>query len=72
MTCYFRHMREMFEEIGIEVTPENKKDIDRAIHTLVHVTYKDCPATWRAVKERLAQDQAAFLADLRTALAVFI
>jgi len=55
MSCYFRHMADIFEEAGVEVTPRNRKDVDRKIHEIVGVTYKDCPATWRKVKEMKAE-----------------
>lgn len=51
MSCYFRHMQEILEQAGIEVTAENKKDIDRAIHTIVDTEYKNCPEAWKKVKE---------------------
>jgi hypothetical protein len=57
MSCYFRHMKDLFGELGIEVTPENKKKIDAAIHTLVEVDYKDCPAAWRQVKVNLSDEE---------------
>ncbi len=50
MSCYFRHMQEIFAEAGIQVTPANKKQIDQAIHNLVDVEYKNCPAAWKAIK----------------------
>jgi hypothetical protein len=31
------------------------------------VEYKDCSSTWRAVKERLAEDEGAFIERLRNA-----
>ena len=34
MSCYFRHLKDIFEEAGVEVTKENKKEIDRVIHDL--------------------------------------
>ncbi len=68
MTCYFRHLKEVFDKAGIEVTKENKRDLDRAIHAHVGVEYKDCPSTWSAVKARLAEDEGAFLGVLREAL----
>ena len=40
MSCYFRHMKDVFEEAGVAVTNENKKVIDRIIHSLVNVEYK--------------------------------
>ncbi len=65
MTCYFRHMKAIFDEVGIEITQENKKDIDRIIHGIVGVTYKDCPSTWKAVKARLAEDEEVFILELK-------
>jgi len=67
MTCYFRHMKDVFSRAGIEITQANKKDIDRAIHDYVGVEYKNCSPTWKAVKERLAEDEESFLEMLRNA-----
>jgi len=50
MSCYFRHLKDILSEAGIEVTPGNKRQLDQAIHDAVEVTYKDCPATWRRLK----------------------
>jgi hypothetical protein len=44
-------MEEIFRDAGIEVTKENKKDIDRAIHKIVDTDYKNCPDAWKKVKE---------------------
>ena len=67
MTCYFRHLKDVFDKAGIEVTKENKRDLDRAIHAHMGVEYKDCSSTWRAVKASLAEDEEAFLGVLREA-----
>jgi hypothetical protein len=56
MSCYFRHIGDIFAEAGIEVTPEKRKDVDRKIHAIVGVEYKDCPATWRKIKEMKAEE----------------
>lgn len=72
MSCYFRHMQDVLEEAGIEVTKANKKDVDRIIHGLVAVEYKNCSPAWKAVKERIQGDakaRARFIAGLRKALA---
>ncbi len=53
MSCYFRHIKDLLDEAGIEVTPGNKKDIDRAFHQIVGVVYKDCPATWKKLKQEI-------------------
>jgi len=68
MTCYFRNMKETFDEIGLEVTQENKKEIDRVIHNLVGVKYKDCSSTWREVKKRRSEDEGEFMRALKQAL----
>ncbi len=57
MSCYFRHMKDIFTEAGIEVTATNKKEIDKAIHQIVNVSYKNCPATWREIKMGTADSQ---------------
>lgn len=64
MTCYFRHLNGIFRKAGIEVTDQNKREIDRVIHEIVGVEYKNCPAAWKKVKERLAEDEAAFVSRL--------
>lgn len=68
MTCYFRHMKDVFEGAGIAVTSENRKEIDRIIHAIVGVEYKDCSSTWRAVKMRLEENEEAFIVTLKAAL----
>ena len=59
MSCYFRHMKEILEEAGVEVTKENKKEIDRIIHGIVDVEYKNCSPAWKAVKEHIKGDDKA-------------
>lgn len=58
MSCYFRHMKDILDEAGIEVTKENKRRIDSAIHGIVAVEYKDCSATWKAIKRDVLSDEA--------------
>jgi len=59
-------MKDVFERAGVVVTKENRKDVDRAIHSIVGVEYKSCPDTWRAVKARLSEDEDAFIQELRS------
>ncbi len=54
MSCYFRHLQDIFNEAGIKVTPTNKKEIDQAIHQIVKVSHKNCPATWKEIKLGIA------------------
>lgn len=61
-------MKGLFDEIEVEVTPQNRHEIDRRIHELVGADYKDCPSTGREVKKRMTEDRVAFAASLRAAL----
>ncbi len=65
MTCYFRHLQEIFKKAGIEVAKENKQDIDRVIHRIVGVEYKNCPVAWREVKRSIAADEEGFVSTLK-------
>jgi hypothetical protein len=71
MSCYFRHIKDIFDFAGIEVTAKNKKDIDRIIHELVAVDYKDCPKAWKALKAEITSRQGgreAFARKLKAKL----
>lgn len=50
MSCYFRQLKDIFAAAGIEVTPQNKKQLDRAFHSIVGVEFKECPTTWKKLK----------------------
>ena len=67
MTCYFRHLKQVFEKAGIEVSPANKRELDRIIHNIVNVDYKNCPDTWRQVKKLILEDEANFASMLKDA-----
>jgi hypothetical protein len=68
MTCYFRHLKTIFEKTGITITKENKKDVDRVIHRIVGIEYKNCSATWKEVKKRIAEDEESFVNTLKSKL----
>jgi predicted Fe-Mo cluster-binding NifX family protein len=57
MSCYFRHLKEIFDEAGIKVTSGNRKQIDQAIHQLVGVTYKECPHAWKTLKQQIIDNE---------------
>jgi hypothetical protein len=65
MTCYFRHLKPILEKAGIQVTSENKRELDRIIHRIVKVEYKNCLATWKEVKKLITEDQDNFVSELR-------
>ena len=71
MSCYFRRLEGILEEVGIEVTPTNRKQIDQAIHQIVGVTYKHCPETWKRLKQQITGDEQKrqeFISQLKSAL----
>lgn len=70
MSCYFRQMDEIFAEAGITLTKENRQVVDRIIHMLVAVDYKDCSDTWVKVKEKInssPEERAHFVQGLKKA-----
>ncbi|MGD2201069.1 MAG: hypothetical protein PVJ38_05515 [Candidatus Bathyarchaeota archaeon] len=69
LTCYFRYkqMKDVFARLGVEVNQENKKEIDKTIHSIVGVEYKDCSLTWKIIKGHLAEDEEGFMEKLKNA-----
>jgi hypothetical protein len=65
MTCYFRHLSKTFERAGIEITAENRRAVDRIIHNIVGVNYKNCSETWKRVKDRISEDESGFTSILK-------
>ena len=69
MSCYLHHMSDLFDEAGIEVTKENRKQIDAHIAGIVGDAKQHCPTTWRLVKEWRADPErrAQLIAGLQRA-----
>jgi hypothetical protein len=57
VSCYFRHIKDVLAEAGIAVTPANKKQVDRALHDIVSIEYKDCSTVWKALKQQVLADE---------------
>ena len=71
MSCYLRHMKDILDEAGIEVTKENRKQIDQAIHQAVDVAYKNCSVTCKKIKTDIKDDdekRQAFFEQLKAAV----
>lgn len=70
MSCYFRHLKEILSAAGLEVTTSNRKEIDRVLHQIVGVIYKDCPATWKQLKQDFndAEKRQKLIRELKKAL----
>ena len=64
MSCYLRHMKEVFALAGIDLTTADRKRADRIIHEITGTAHKDCPRAWAAVKERMAEDREGFVTEL--------
>lgn len=60
MTSYFKNsrMKELFEEIGVELTKENRDKIDELIHDMLSVDYPNSAAAWKMVRKKLSSDDA--------------
>ncbi len=71
MSCYLRHIKDIIDEAGIVITPANRKQVDQTIHQAVGVAYKNCPATWKRVKEEIKGDEEkrhALIKQLQTVM----
>jgi len=67
VTCYFRHLQNIFQKAGIVVTSENRREIDRLIHGIVGIEYKNCPTAWKEVKKKITEDEEGFISNLKEA-----
>ena len=65
MTCYFRHLKDIFQKAGIEVTVDNGKEIDKVIHEIVKIKNKNCSVVWKEVKKHIMVDEDSFAAELK-------
>jgi len=67
VTCYFRHLGEIFQKAGIAVTSQNRKEIDKVMQRLVGMDGKHCPEVWREVKKRVKESKSEFILELKSA-----
>jgi hypothetical protein len=57
MSCYFRHIKDILQEARIDFSGSKKKQVDQVIHHMLGVSYKDCPETWKRLKQRLSNEE---------------
>ena len=71
MSCYTRHLGDLYAAAGIENTKANRKRADGFIRKMLAMKEEGCPVVWGEVKSRLADpDRSLELADrLRQAFA---
>jgi len=71
MSCYLRYLKELLDGAGVKVTPDNKKQIDQAVHRIIGVEYKNCPVAWKTLKQQVLDDEQKrrdFIEKLKHAL----
>jgi hypothetical protein len=63
-------LKDLLDDAGVKVTPDNKRQIDQAIHEIVGVEYKNCPVAWKTLKQQIddAQKRSDFVEKLKNAL----
>jgi len=64
-------MKDILEEVNVEITPQNKKEIDEILHGVVGVDYKNCSPAWKKIKLMIKGDETSrdeFVTKLKEAL----
>jgi hypothetical protein len=67
VTCYFRHLGDIFQKAGIVLTSQNRKEIEKVIQGIVGMEGKHCPDVWREVKKRINESEPEFISELKGA-----
>ena len=55
MSCYFRHLKDIFDEAGIEINTSNRKQVDLTIRKILGTDH--CPDTWQRLKQQIIADE---------------
>ncbi len=69
MSCYFRQLKDFFDEAGIEITASNRKQVDRTIKKILGTDH--CPDTWKRLKQEILSDESKrkeFVVKLKNAV----
>ena len=56
MSCYTRHLSDVFEALGVENNKDNRKTMDKSIRKILK-TDKPCPEVWKQLKAILADGE---------------
>ena len=56
MSCYTRHLSDIFEKLGVENSKDNRKIMDKSIRKILK-TDKPCPEVWKQLKLILGDDK---------------
>lgn len=53
MSCYLRHLSDLFVEAGLEYSKANRKSVDRSTRAELGMESEGCPLVWKTVKAML-------------------
>jgi hypothetical protein len=56
MSCYIRHLSDVFETLEIEDNKDNRKAMDKSIRRILKID-KPCPEVWKKLKTILADEK---------------
>ena len=56
MSCYVRHLADVFEALSVENNKDNRKAIDKAIRRILKMD-EPCPQVWKQLKAILADGE---------------
>lgn len=56
MSCYTRHLSDVFEALGVEDNKDNRKKMDKSVRKVLK-TDKPCPEVWKQLKAILADEK---------------
>ncbi|KPK77789.1 MAG: hypothetical protein AMJ89_01795 [candidate division Zixibacteria bacterium SM23_73] len=54
MSCYTRHLTDVFETLDVENSKDNRKTMDKAMRKILK-TDKPCSEVWKRLKDILAE-----------------
>lgn len=57
MTCFMRYLSDLFDELSIEETPENKRKMQKELRKIIGVESKKCWDIWKGVKPWLVDSK---------------
>ncbi|MDP2662985.1 MAG: hypothetical protein Q8R28_19900 [Dehalococcoidia bacterium] len=69
MSCYTRHLSDLFAKAGLEPGRQNAKQADLCIQQILGKVGEGCPAVWKEIKSWLAspEKEAELIKGLREA-----
>jgi hypothetical protein len=56
MSCYIRHLADVFKTLGMENNKDNRKMMDKSIRKVLK-TDQPCPDVWKQLKTILADEK---------------